>query len=142
MITLLLHHKENKDQGEFMNVSFEGAIYFILKFTHTYQRGNNSEFLKMFTVLLTPKYILSYIFHQCLISVFSTNLQGFIQAVLLSIFWTKVEFLNVVKCRWGSQGAVSSATDSDCRVLMGICRVNLIKDFALFTAEGQINRLR
>ena len=69
-----------------MNVSFEGAIYFILKFTHTYQRGNNSEFLKMFTVLLTPKYILSYIFHQCLILVFSTNLQGFIQAVLLSIF--------------------------------------------------------
>ena len=25
-------------------------------------------------------------------------------------FWTKIEFLDVLKCRWGSQGAVSSAT--------------------------------
>ena len=27
-------------------------------------------------------------------------------------FWTKIAFLNVVKCRWGSQGAVSTATVS------------------------------
>ena len=27
-------------------------------------------------------------------------------------FWIKTEFLNVVKCRWGSGGAVSSATGS------------------------------
>ena len=39
--------------------------------------------------------------------------QGFMQAVLLkSVFWTKIEFSNVVKCIWGSQGAVSPATDS------------------------------
>ena len=38
---------------------------------------------------------------------------GFIQAVLLmSVFWTKIEFSNVVKSRWGSQGALSSAKDS------------------------------
>ena len=39
--------------------------------------------------------------------------QGFNQAILLiSVFWTKIEFLNVAKCRWGSQGTVSSAADS------------------------------
>ena len=39
--------------------------------------------------------------------------QGFIQAVLLmSVFWTKTEFSNVVDGRWGRQGAVSSAADS------------------------------
>ena len=27
-------------------------------------------------------------------------------------FWTKIAFLNVVKCRWGSEGAVSTATVS------------------------------
>ena len=27
-------------------------------------------------------------------------------------FWTKIEFLNVVKCRWGSWGAVSSTMGS------------------------------
>ena len=27
-------------------------------------------------------------------------------------FWTKTEFLHVAKCRWGSQGAISSVTDS------------------------------
>ena len=32
--------------------------------------------------------------------------------LLMSAFWTKIEFLNVVKCKWGSWGAVSSATDS------------------------------
>ena len=43
--------------------------------------------------------------------------QEFIQAVLLlSVFSTKIEFLNVVKCR-GSQGAISSATYS--RALVG-----------------------
>ena len=43
--------------------------------------------------------------------------QEFIQAVLLlSVFSTKIEFSNVVKCR-GSQGAISSATYS--RALVG-----------------------
>ena len=43
----------------------------------------------------------------------SFPIQGFIQAVLLmSIFWTKIEFSNVVKCSWASQCAVSSVTDS------------------------------
>ena len=43
--------------------------------------------------------------------------QEFIQAVLLlSVFSTKIEFLNVVKCR-GSHGAISSATYS--RALVG-----------------------
>ena len=37
VITSLLHHKENEDQGEFMNACFEGAIY---KFALAYQRGN------------------------------------------------------------------------------------------------------
>ena len=47
MITLLLHHKENEDKGEFMDARFEGAI---CKFALTYQRGDNSEFLKMCAV--------------------------------------------------------------------------------------------
>ena len=40
-------------------------------------------------------------------------IQGFIQAVLLiSVFWTKIEFSNVVKSSWGCQGAASSTIDS------------------------------
>ena len=27
-------------------------------------------------------------------------------------FWTQIEFLNVVKCRWGSRGSLCSATGS------------------------------
>ena len=38
VIILLLHHKENEDQGEFMGARFEGAIY---KFAFINQRGNN-----------------------------------------------------------------------------------------------------
>ena len=39
--------------------------------------------------------------------------QAFIQTILLmSVFLGKIEFSNVLKCRWGSQGAASSATDS------------------------------
>ena len=61
IITLLLRHKENNDQGEFMNTFFAGAI---CKFALTYQRGNAEEFLKMCSFLkLTPKRILSYIYH-------------------------------------------------------------------------------
>ena len=42
-----------------------------------------------------------------------TLCQAFIQAVLLmSIFWTKIEFSNDVKCRLGSWGGVSSITSS------------------------------
>ena len=42
-----------------------------------------------------------------------TLCQAFIQAVLLmSIFWTKIEFLTVVKHSSGSQVVVSSATGS------------------------------
>ena len=33
VITLLLHHKENEDQGEFMNAHFEGAIQSLLSHT-------------------------------------------------------------------------------------------------------------
>ena len=32
--------------------------------------------------------------------------------VIVFMFESKIDFLNVVKCRWGSQGAASSATDS------------------------------
>ena len=38
VIMLLLHHKENEDQGEFMGARFEGAIY---KFALINQRENN-----------------------------------------------------------------------------------------------------
>ena len=44
---------------------------------------------------------------------FAIKYQGFIQAVLLmSVFRSKIEFLNVVKCSRESLGALSSATDS------------------------------
>ena len=40
--------------------------------------------------------------------------QGFIQAaLLLPIFWCKIEFSNVVKYKKRSQGAVSSTIDSE-----------------------------
>ena len=59
--------------------------------------------------------------------------QGFIQAVLLmSLFWSKIEFLNIIKCRWGSQDPLSSARDS---------YWNLSRGSQGKTSEGQINSL-
>ena len=54
----------------------------------------------------------------------------------MSVFLTKIQFSNVVQCRSGSQGAVSSATDSYWSFL-GVHRVKPLKDFGLFTSVGQ-----
>ena len=65
--------------------------------------------------------------------------QGFIQTVLLmSVFWTKIEFSNVVKCRRGCQGAVSSAADSQ-RSLNG---GSWGKVHERVWSEGQINSFK
>ena len=66
-------------------------------------------------------------------------MKGFIQTVLLmSVFWTKIEFSNVLKCSWGSQGAESSQQIHS-ETLVGVHRV---KDFGLYTSGGQINSLK
>ena len=52
--------------------------------------------------------------------------------------YNKIEFLNVVKCWWSSQGAVGSEKAS--------CQSNAKgsggKVFAFFSSGGQINRLK
>ena len=65
VITLLLHHKENEDKGEFMDACFEGAI---CKFALTCQGGHKRVAKNVYSILkLTPKHILGYIYYQCLI---------------------------------------------------------------------------
>ena len=56
-------------------------------------------------------------------------------------FWTKIEILNVVKCRYGSQGAVSYATSS-WQSHGGGSGVKPLKDLDLFTFVGHINSLK
>ena len=57
-------------------------------------------------------------------------------------FWTKIEFLNIVKCSWGSGGAVSSATSSWQSPVRGLGGIKLLKNFGLFTSGGQIYSLK
>ena len=56
-------------------------------------------------------------------------------------FWTKIEILNVVKCRYGFQGAVSHATSS-WQSHGGGLGVKPLKDLDLFTFVGHINSLK
>ena len=55
----------------------------------------------------------------------------------MSVFWTKTEFSNVVKSKRGSQGAVTSAKDSQ-RCLVGVSQGNPLKGFCLFISGSQI----
>ena len=72
-----------------------------------------------------------------------TLCQAFIQAVLLmSIFWTKTEFSNDVKCRLGSWGGVSSITSSWWSPARGSGSKVPEKFFGLFVSGGQINSLK
>ena len=57
-------------------------------------------------------------------------------------FWTKIEFLNFVKCRWWSWGVVSSTTGSWQSPGRGFSKVNLWEILFFFTSGGQINSLR
>ena len=64
--------------------------------------------------------------------------QGFIQAAIqMSVFWAKIEFSNIVKCRWGSQARQRIHS----RALVRVYRVKLLNDFGLFTSEGQVKNL-
>ena len=56
--------------------------------------------------------------------------------------WTKIEFLNVVKCSWGSGAAVSSATSSWRSPVSASGGVKPLKNFGLFTSGGQIYSLK
>ena len=57
-------------------------------------------------------------------------------------FWSKIEFSNVVKCRWGSQCIVSSIMDSwQGSALVGVHGVKPPNDFDLFISEGKISSL-
>ena len=72
-----------------------------------------------------------------------TLCQAFIQAVLLmSIFWTKIEFSNNVKCRLGSWGGVSSIMSSWWSPARGSGSKVPEKFFGLFVSGGQINSLK
>ena len=51
----------------------------------------------------------------------------------------------IVKCWWGSEGAVSSAAAPQQvhgGALMGALEVKTLKNFGLFTSGGQINSLK
>ena len=69
--------------------------------------------------------------HEILAGIYQSSFTGV-------CFWAKVEFLNIVKSRWGSQGAVSSTTSS-CRSPGSGSGVKSPKHFGLFTSRGQIN---
>ena len=56
-------------------------------------------------------------------------------------FQTRIEFLNVVKCRWGSRGAVSYTTGYD-GALVWVHGSKTTENFGLFTSGGQINGLK
>ena len=75
-------------------------------------------------------------------SVFVIGMQAFMQTVLLmSVFWANIEFLNVVKCRYGSWGAVSSAVRSWWSPGWS-SGAKTRENVGLFTFGGQINRLK
>ena len=59
----------------------------------------------------------------------------------MSVFWTNIEFSNVVKCRWGSQGDANSQQIHS-GALVGVQGVKPLKDFGLFTFGGQVNSLK
>lgn len=68
--------------------------------------------------------------------------EGIIQAVLLiTVFGTKIEFSNLVKCRWRSRGVVNSATCSWWSLGEG-SGVKRLKHFSLFTSGGQKESLK
>ena len=48
VITLLLHHKENEDQGEFMNAHFEGDIQSLLSHTREKTIGQVHKYEAVF----------------------------------------------------------------------------------------------
>ena len=56
-------------------------------------------------------------------------------------FWTKIELLNVVKCRWGPQGAVSFAMGSWQNPGESSRGKAPPRNFGLFSSGGQINSL-
>ena len=56
-------------------------------------------------------------------------------------FQTKIEFLNIVKCRWGSQGAVNCTTGLRQNLGRGPWGSTSEK-FGLFTSEGQLNSFK
>ena len=56
-------------------------------------------------------------------------------------FWAKIEFSNVVKCKLGSWGAVSSAMVSWWSPA-GVQGVKSLKDFGVFTYGGHMNSLK
>ena len=56
-------------------------------------------------------------------------------------FWTKIEFSNVVKCRKGSQDAVSS-TNGSWWSPAGGSEAKVTENLGLFTSGGEINSLK
>ena len=56
-------------------------------------------------------------------------------------FWTEIEFSDIVKCRWGSQSAVSSATGSQWSPGRGSVG-KAHESFDVFTSGGQKNNLK
>ena len=56
-------------------------------------------------------------------------------------FSTKIEFSTVVKCRWGSRGAISTATSSWWSP-SGDSGGKTAESFGLFTSGGQLNNLK
>ena len=67
--TLLVHHKEHEDQGEFMNARFERAIFHFEVCSHIPERKklitpkNVYSILKLKNCKLTLKHILSYTYY-------------------------------------------------------------------------------